>query len=68
MAWEHQGSFNSTVAVPWKASPHGDKPAGTVQASHNLTFLRVYEAGHMVPRDQPATAQAMVGAFLAGSL
>ena len=31
----------------------------------NLHFLRVYEAGHMVPMDQPENALAMLKRFLA---
>ena len=40
----------------------------TLGTEHNLTFLRVYRAGHMVPRDQPAHALAMLNAFLDNSL
>ena len=46
-----------------------------VRVSPNLTltltlttFLRVYKAGHMVPRDQPAVALAMLNAFLDDTL
>jgi cathepsin A (carboxypeptidase C) len=30
----------------------------------SLTFLQVYEAGHMVPMDQPAAALALLNGFL----
>ncbi len=65
LAWEHGREFNSTKPVGW--SPAG-KEVGTVQSSHNLTFLRVYEAGHMVPRDQPEVALTMLDAFTSGAL
>jgi len=29
----------------------------------SLTFLQVFEAGHMVPMDQPAAALAMLNTF-----
>ena len=31
----------------------------------NLHFLRVYEAGHMVPMDQPENALEMIKRFIA---
>jgi cathepsin A (carboxypeptidase C) len=31
-----------------------------------LTFLQVYDAGHMVPSDQPEHALAMITQFLNG--
>ena len=63
--WPHGAAFNSTKPTEWKV---GGSAAGTVQSSHNFTFLRVYDAGHMVPRDQPANALAMVNAFIGGKL
>ena len=65
MKWPHQGEYNTTKPIGWKVD---GKEAGTMQSSHNFTFLRVYDAGHMVPRDQPAVAQAMIEAFTAGQL
>jgi len=65
MAWTHQKEFNSTAAAPWNVE---GAEAGTVQSSSNFSFLRVYDAGHMVPRDQPKVALEMVKQFLAGEL
>ena len=65
LPWPHQAAFNTTAPAEWKVA---GAAAGTRQAAHNLTFLRVYDAGHMVPRDQPAHALAMVNEFLAGTL
>jgi len=31
-----------------------------------LAFLRVYQAGHMVPMDQPAAALYMIDRFITG--
>jgi cathepsin A (carboxypeptidase C) len=65
MAWPHRGDFNSTKPVDWKVD---GKAAGTIQSSNNFTFVRVYDAGHMVPRDQPANALAMINAFISGEI
>lgn len=37
----------------------GGTAAGTIQAGRNLTYIRVYNASHMVPFDVPDVAQAM---------
>ena len=37
-----------------------------VRSSGGLTFLQVYDAGHMVPTDQPAVALAMIQNFING--
>jgi len=65
LPWAHQAAFNATATANWTVA---GTPAGTVQSSHNLTFLRVFNAGHMVPRDQPANALKMVHDFLTGAL
>ena len=44
------------------------KAAGELRSSNGFNFLRVFDAGHMVPRDQPAAAQSMMEAFLANTL
>ena len=65
MVWTHQAEYNSTALVEWKVA---GKAAGLKQSAANFTFLRVYDAGHMVPRDQPEHALEMVNAFLANRL
>ena len=65
LPWPHQGSFNSTAPKEWDVE---GKPAGTLQTSNGFSFLRVYDAGHMVPRDQPANALAMLNAFISGEI
>jgi cathepsin A (carboxypeptidase C) len=63
---DYQKELNDAKTVNWKV---GGKNAGSVrQAGHgagNVTLVRVADAGHMVPYDQPAAAQAMVEAWLA---
>ncbi len=65
LEWPHQAEFNSTQPVDWEVA--GNK-AGTLQSSNGFSFLRVYDAGHMVPRDQPENALAMLNAFITGKI
>jgi cathepsin A (carboxypeptidase C) len=63
LPWSHQGDFNSTAPTNWTYAG-GSSAAGTIQSSHGFTFLRVFDAGHMVPRDQPKAALEMLNAFI----
>ena len=36
------------------------RPDGYIKTHENLSFLKVIEAGHMVPMDQPAVSLAMI--------
>jgi len=40
------------------------RTAGASKGVGSLTFLQVYEAGHMVPMDQPAASLSMLNTFL----
>ena len=46
----------------------GGEAIGSIRSSHNLTFLQVYNAGHMVPRDQPKAALDMLNAFIKNTI
>ena len=65
LPWQHQHEFNTTKPVAWNVD---GKQAGTLQSSNGFSFLRVFDAGHMVPRDQPANALAMLNAFIFGKI
>tara|TARA_B100000524_G_scaffold214284_2_gene112403 strand:+ start:2686 stop:4023 length:1338 start_codon:yes stop_codon:yes gene_type:complete len=65
LPWAHQAEFQGAPVNNWTVA---GKPAGTLQQSHGLSFLRVFDAGHMVPRDQPAVALSMVNAFTRGAI
>lgn len=41
-----------------------NKPGGRVQNFENFTFMQVYDAGHMVPMDQPEAAHDMIYQFI----
>merc|ERR1711990_762859 len=55
--WTGKEQFNAAEYEDWMVS---DAAAGQMRQYGNLHFLRVYEAGHMVPMDQPANALAMI--------
>ena len=65
MEWKYKENFSSAEVLPWTV---GGKEAGTIQSANGFTFLRIYDAGHMVPRDQPAAALDMLQKFMQGSL
>jgi carboxypeptidase C (cathepsin A) len=44
------------------------KAAGQLKKVGNFKFLRVYDAGHMVPMDQPEVALSMLQSFMMGSI
>ena len=55
--WGSQEEFAAKDYEKWNVS---GKAAGEMRQTGNLHFLRVYEAGHMVPMDQPENALAML--------
>lgn len=61
--WEGKSTYGKTDYVDWTV---GGKPAGHLKSYKNLKFLRVYDAGHMVPMDQPANALQMLKEFITG--
>ena len=40
------------------------KAAGQMRQLDNFHFLRVYDAGHMVPMDQPENALSMINMLI----
>jgi len=65
MSWTGQNAFNSATDKPW--NPDGTE-RGMIRSAQNFTFLQVYQAGHMVPMDQPQSALLMVNQWLTDSL
>ena len=65
LPWPGQGAFRAAAVADW---PAGAKKAGERRTSGPLSFLRVLDAGHMVPMDQPAAALRMINAFTADAL
>jgi len=63
LEWPGAGGFTAAADHDWEVA--GQK-AGTARSSGGFTFLQVNNAGHMVPRDQPANSLSMVNTFISG--
>eukprot|EP01134_Creolimax_fragrantissima_P007109 CFRG7109T1 len=63
LPWHGHDGFNSAEVKDWKVN---DKVMGTVRSFDNFKFLTIADAGHMVPMDQPESAQFMLDEFLSG--
>jgi len=59
--WASQEDFNKQPYTDWTVN---GQPAGAMRQFGDLHFLRVYDAGHMVPMDQPEHASAMLDMLL----
>eukprot|EP00584_Thalassiosira_punctigera_P012906 CAMPEP_0172554578 /NCGR_PEP_ID=MMETSP1067-20121228/55320_1 /TAXON_ID=265564 ORGANISM="Thalassiosira punctigera, Strain Tpunct2005C2" /NCGR_SAMPLE_ID=MMETSP1067 /ASSEMBLY_ACC=CAM_ASM_000444 /LENGTH=668 /DNA_ID=CAMNT_0013342973 /DNA_START=136 /DNA_END=2142 /DNA_ORIENTATION=+ len=60
-AWE------SGVDTSLKFNYIAGRPDGYIKQFDNLSFLKILEAGHMVPMDQPAVALAMIHTLVYGT-
>jgi len=56
LRWSGAEEFNKAEMKVWK---NGKISAGEAKTYKNFTFVRVYNAGHMVPHDQPESALAI---------
>jgi len=65
LEWDHQSEFNASADKEWEFN---GKPVAKHRNSNHFHFMQVYEAGHMVPMDQPAVSLEMVNRFTSGSL
>jgi cathepsin A (carboxypeptidase C) len=65
--WPHKTEFNAAADTEW--TPAGaSAAAGKLRTSNGFSFLQVFNAGHMVPLDQPLAAQVMLNDFIADKL
>lgn len=61
MSWAGASEFAAAPRADWVVD---GKVTGESRAAKGLTFLRVYNAGHMVPMDQPVAALSMLQTFV----
>jgi len=66
LEWDHKDDFNKAPTNEWNTTD--GTSGGTLQTSNGFSFLRVYDAGHMVPMNQPKVALDMVRQFTSGKL
>jgi cathepsin A (carboxypeptidase C) len=59
LKWDGSAEFNAAKEHEWEGK-------GLARTAKGLTFLQVYDAGHMVPSDQPEVALDMITNFLSG--
>ncbi|XP_039019072.1 serine carboxypeptidase-like isoform X1 [Hibiscus syriacus] len=65
MAWSGQKEFGATPTVPFVVD---GVQAGQLKSHGPLSFLKVHNAGHMVPMDQPKASLQMLQNWMQGKL
>jgi len=63
MPWPGQQGFLNAANVTWTVN---GQAAGSARSYDNLTFVVVYNAGHMVPHDQGQNALDLLNHLLTG--
>ncbi|EEF32785.1 serine carboxypeptidase-like [Ricinus communis] len=65
MEWSGQKAFGASPEVPFTVD---NSEAGVLRSYGPLAFLKVHDAGHMVPMDQPKAALEMLKRWTQGKL
>ncbi|EFH61052.1 predicted protein [Arabidopsis lyrata subsp. lyrata] len=65
MEWSGKTNFGAAEQVPFMVD---GKEAGLLKTYEQLSFLKVRDAGHMVPMDQPKAALKMLKRWMENSL
>lgn len=65
VAWTGQATFDAAAYSEWPSNANASM--GSLKKVQNLKFLRVYNAGHMVPMNQPQAALTMLETFIKNS-
>lgn len=65
MDWEHKADFAAAEDKPYMLAD-GKTQFGRVRQAAGFSFVQVYQAGHMVPMDQPEASLQVLNDFLAG--
>jgi cathepsin A (carboxypeptidase C) len=71
--WSGKSAYSAAKDQDWKFALDGAsakkggmvRTASAAKGSGSLTFLQVYEGGHMVPMDQPEAALSLLNTFTA---
>lgn len=63
--WSGWADFNAAPMNNWTLDD--GTTAGQVREAGGLFFLRVFDAGHMVPADQPKAALALLNTMISGA-
>jgi cathepsin A (carboxypeptidase C) len=62
--WDGKVDYQKVEYKDWNVS---DKAAGALKTYENLKFLRVFDAGHMVPMNQPEAALQILSELITPS-
>lgn len=65
LEWPGKKAFNDADIVDLKAGDDKDS-YGKVKSSGNFTFMQIYQAGHMVPMDQPEASLDFLNRWIGG--
>lgn len=63
LEWPGQDAFNGAEVQPLHS---GDANYGNLTTAENFAFIQIFEAGHMVPTDQPQGSLDMLNRWVAG--
>lgn len=67
LKWPGQKMYNAADMFPLvMGSSHEGREYGQVKSAMNLTFMRIYGAGHMTPMDQPDKSLDFLTRWLGG--
>jgi len=65
LEWPGKSKFNKAETTKFKISDSG-KEIGETKTGGNLSFLRIFEAGHMTPMNQPEASLEFFNRWLGG--
>jgi carboxypeptidase C (cathepsin A) len=66
LEWSGAEAFNNAVNTTWMPTESNADGAGSYITAQGFTFLKVKNAGHMVPMDQPYNALEMLRSHVNG--
>ncbi|KAL2752664.1 hypothetical protein ACRALDRAFT_1072539 [Sodiomyces alcalophilus JCM 7366] len=66
LEWPGKKGFNDADLESLTVANGDGEEYGKVKSSGNFTFMQLYEAGHMVPMDQPEVSSDFFNRWLAG--
>lgn len=64
LTWKNHENFKNAESIPWVVS---GKEEGSVKNYKHLTFLRIYNTGHLVTDRKPEAGLAMFNTWISGN-
>merc|ERR1712211_46983 len=65
LEWKGKDAFSRALDADYKLN---GRVAGRMRSAEGFHFMQVYDAGHLMPMDQPEVALDMVNKFITGAL